>query len=246
MAARLQALFLFLIVLAVPVLLISSNLRCVINDEALYRFEFDRHEISAETSIPKEELAEVASGLVRYFNNSSHDPSRITATVDGERRPLFNQTEMLHLRDVRGLVRLDYRVQEGSLAFILVGVAAVYAWRRRSPLSSLVRALTVGAGLGAGLMVGLSVGTLAGFDRLFEDFHLLSFSNDLWRLDPAEDYLIRIFPEEFFLEMTGLVGLATFLEALVLAALGAVYLRGVRRRAPAEAGRDASGRLARG
>ena len=225
MAARLQALFLFLIVLAIPVLLISSNLRWVIDNEALYRFEFDRHDISEETSIPKEDLARVAAGLVRYFNNGSQDPAGITATVDGEQRPLFNQREVIHLRDVRGLVGLDHRVQEGSLAFVLVGVAAVYAWRRRSSLSSLLRAVTMGAGLTVGLVVGVGIASLAGFDRLFEDFHLLSFSNDFWQLDPAEDYLIRIFPEEFFLEMTGIVGVATFLEALALAGLGAAYLR---------------------
>ncbi len=44
------------------------------------------------------------------------------------------------------------------------------------------------------LMLALGLGTLLGFDQLFWQFHLISFANELWQLDPTRDYLILLFP----------------------------------------------------
>ena len=53
---------------------------------------------------------------------------------------------------------------------------------------------------------------LVGFDRLFLYFHLVSFSNDLWILDPRHDYLIAMFPQGFFFDCTGAIAVLTLLE----------------------------------
>jgi len=37
------------------------------------------------------------------------------------------------------------------------------------------------------------------FDKSFILFHIISFNNDLWLLNPEADLLINIFPESFFL-----------------------------------------------
>ena len=52
------------------------------------------------------------------------------------------------------------------------------------------------------------VASLFNFDRLFLQFHLLSFSNDLWLLDPSRDYLIMLFPQGFWYDMAIYCGLA--------------------------------------
>ena len=67
------------------------------------------------------------------------------------------------------------------------------------------------------LLVGL--GTLVGFDRLFLAFHLISFSNDLWQLDPRRDYLIAMFPQGFFLDATLLIALAIIVQSTALVAV---------------------------
>ena len=36
----------------------------------------------------------------------------------------------------------------------------------------------------------------------FRYFHLISFTNDLWILDPRRDYLIMMFPQGFFFDST--------------------------------------------
>ena len=54
------------------------------------------------------------------------------------------------------------------------------------------------------------------FSWIFTQFHLLSFSNDLWILDPRKDKLIMMFPQRFFLETTLLIGLFTIVEYLII------------------------------
>jgi integral membrane protein (TIGR01906 family) len=44
----------------------------------------------------------------------------------------------------------------------------------------------------------LIIWALIDFDGLFLLFHYISFSNNLWILDPSKDYLIMMFPEGFF------------------------------------------------
>ena len=50
------------------------------------------------------------------------------------------------------------------------------------------------------------------FTWVFTQFHLLSFANDLWQLDPFRHYLLLLFPERFFLEATLFIALLTVIE----------------------------------
>ena len=84
--------------------------------------------------------------------------------------------------------------------------------------------------LAAGIFVllALGAGTLLGFDQLFLQFHLISFTNELWQLDPARDYLIMLFPRNFWYDATIFCTLATVAGALVLGGVAKVYLARTR------------------
>ena len=79
--------------------------------------------------------------------------------------------------------------------------------------------------------VGATAAVLVGFDDLFEQFHLLSFSNDFWLLDPRTDHLIQMFPSGFWFDVTFAVGAVTLLEGAVVALVGFGYLRWLARAA---------------
>jgi integral membrane protein (TIGR01906 family) len=55
-----------------------------------------------------------------------------------------------------------------------------------------------------------------GFEPLWDRFHEVVFTNDLWRLNPATDRLIQMFPEAFWAEATFIVGALTVAEALAI------------------------------
>ena len=59
------------------------------------------------------------------------------------------------------------------------------------------------AGVLTVLLLGVSaLAVLVGFDALFRQFHVISFANDLWKLSPARDHLIQMYPRGFWFDAT--------------------------------------------
>jgi integral membrane protein (TIGR01906 family) len=115
-------------------------------------------------------------------------------------------------------------VQRGAFLVIVICALALFfglrvGWR------ILIRGLFRGSFITMGLMVILALWALFGFERFFLLFHLVSFSNEYWMLDPAKDYLIRLFPEGFFYD-AALFGFgAIMLEALLIGGVAFGVLR---------------------
>ena len=133
--------------------------------------------------------------------------------------PLFNEREILHMRDVKGLVRGVYSVQQITGLYMLLYVAVVLAATRGRGLRRLAGRVMAGGLLTTGLVVAIGLASLVGFDYLFYQFHIISFSNDLWMLDPRHNYLTRLFTEGFFLDATMFVAAGVVVQALLMAAV---------------------------
>ena len=76
-----------------------------------------------------------------------------------------------------------------------------------------------------GLMLLAALGTFIGFDQLFLLFHLISFTNNLWLLDPTRDYLLMMYPDGFFRDATLVIAALTLGEAVALVTLSVKVLR---------------------
>ena len=225
---RIAAVAIFVAV--VPVFLIATNVRWVINFPSLYSYGFDKYNIAAYTGIERPDLLSAARQIRDYFSNDE-EFLIIPLTVRGVRvASLYNQREIIHMRDVKGLVRGVYLVQMLSALYLLGFVAlGIYVWRRAFwPM--LARYVSWSGFLTLGIIAIVGVGSLAGFDRLFRAFHLISFSNDFWLLDPSRDYLIAMFPQGFFFDATMLIAGSTILEAALLAAVPIALLKYLPRR----------------
>ena len=229
-----------LFVAAVPAFLIASNVRWVINAPILYSYGFDKYEIVDRTGIERDQLLSAGQQIRDYFNNGEEFLS-VSVVQRGIVQNLYNSREVLHMRDVKGLVKGVYLVQELTAAY-LVGFAVVglLIWRRRF-LSSLGRYAALGGAVTLGLVVLVGLASLVGFDRLFLAFHVVSFSNDLWQLDPRTDYLLAMFPEGFFFDATLWITGLTVGEALLLTAVPLALLRWRPRWARRSAGRIPTG-----
>ena len=119
-----------LFVLSIPLLLITSNVRWAANEPRLYEYSFDHYDAEARTGVARNELDFAGRDLIRYFNDD-RPTIQTLVTQDGRPRPLYNERETSHLRDVKDLFRTVFRVQEASLAFALVYVVGVFVWARR-------------------------------------------------------------------------------------------------------------------
>ncbi len=210
-------------VCCVPVLLFTSTICWEVNELRLYEHGFDKYEISQATGIDRLQLKSVAQHLIDYFNIKV-DTAQIVVGKRGGESNLFNERELVHLKDVRSLIQLDYWVQRGALLLLIICVLVLFfgfrvGWR------IVIKGLLWGSLVTVGLMAGLALWALFGFERFFLLFHVVSFPNEYWMLDPAKDYLIRLFPEGFFYDAATFGFGAIILEALLLGGIAFVILR---------------------
>ena len=54
------------------------------------------------------------------------------------------------------------------------------------------------------------------FRWIFYFFHIISFDNNLWILDPRTDYLIKIFEEVFFMDAAIFIGILTLFSSIII------------------------------
>jgi len=216
--------------LCLPFLLLTTSISWAANSPWLYKYGFGKYGISQTTGLADSELEKVATGLISYFN-SDEEYISLTVIKDGEPFVLFSQKEVIHLKDVKGLIWLDYWVLSGTLIYVLAYAGICLLWRKRGYWRRLAWGVVGGGGITLALMLALGLGIMLGFDQLFWQFHLISFTNELWQLDPTKDYLIMLFPRGFWYDATVFCALITAGLAIILGGVAVGYWLVSRRRA---------------
>lgn len=223
-AFRIGTLALFII--SLPLFLFSLSIGIAVNSLWLYRAGFVSNNISHVTGIAPPELEKAATELIHYFN-SGDEPINVVVTKDGKPFKLFNEREIAHLRDVKQLIFFDYKVLLATFLYLVMS-AGLFHYRKadwRWPACGMV----AGSIFTLVLMAALGLGILIGFEQLFYEFHLLTFANDFWLLDPATDYLIMLFPETFWYHTFLFVAILVVCMAVVVGLLGSVWLKRMRK-----------------
>jgi len=217
-------------IVALPAVLISAAIAFEFNSLWLYKAGFEKYGVSQTAGLAEEELEKAAKGLISYFN-SDEEYISITVVKDNQPFELFNEDEVVHLKDVKHLVRLDYRLLLGTAIYV-GAYAGVCLWRRRKYRRKLAWSVIMGSGITLGMIVGLGIGsTVMDFEQMFARFHFLAFTNELWMLDPSQDYLIMLFPEGFWFDAAMLFGQIVAGVAGTLLGVAGGYLWRVRKRA---------------
>jgi len=217
----------WLFVLCLPVVLITASILAAANSRVLYNYGFDKYAVSETTDLAEEELDKVARGLIQYFGSNQESISLVVER-EGEPFELFNAREVLHLEDVKGLFHLDYMVLLWTLGYALSYIGVSFILDRLGFSRRLSRAVIAGGVLTLFLMLAAGLATFFNFDGFFYRFHVFSFANDFWLLDPATDFLVMLFPQGFWYDATVAVALATTAVALVLSGIAWLYLRKTR------------------
>lgn len=220
----------WLFIICFSLLLLTSTVRFGATSTHIYEYAFDKYEISEVTKIDRAQLSEVARRLVDYFNSRVETPQIKVVDTHGKEFELFHDYELIHLQDVKGLFQLDYRVQVASLAYIVIYALLFLLWRKgRLPVrctqtgwQDLAKGVRRGCALTLALIAVLGIASIFGFERLFIQFHYLVFgdpSASPWMLDPSKDYLIMLFPGEFWQDVGFLAGVTIAVEAFLLGSI---------------------------
>lgn len=228
-----------LFVLAVPFFLVTSDVRWAFNSLRLYQYDFDKFRITDNTGISHDELMRAARQIRDYFNNDEEFLD-VRVKLNGVDTSIYGPREILHMKDVKGLVIGVYKVQEGAAAYILAfALLGFVAWKREF-WRRLARVAFWGSVVTIAFVVIVGLMALVGFGWLFTLFHMLSFANNLWMLDPYTSYLLRMFPFGFWYDSTLYIGLAAIIEALIVGVPSWLALRRFAQPKPSESPSPAS------
>ena len=130
------------------------------------------------------------------------------------------------MRDVKSLVKGTYWIFITALVYIcLFTVAQIIASNIIPRISKLI---LYGSLSTIGIICLFGLLAILEFEALFLLFHQISFSNDLWQLDPRKDYLVILFPTGFWLDATLLITITAICVAGITATFSAgmlIYIR---------------------
>lgn len=194
-----------------PIFLIAINVIYITDSDWFYTYNWWRNGVSERTGLPVSELDSAADQIKDYFTN---DAERLDVRVNTSRGivSLFDEREILHMIDVKDLMRYVAAVSVWSGVGLVFCTALGLTIRRGEFFASMSRWLRWCALVWGLIIAVVVVIAIIDFTWIFTQFHLLSFANDLWQLDPFRHYLLLLFPERFFLEATLFIALLTVIE----------------------------------
>jgi integral membrane protein (TIGR01906 family) len=210
-------------IIAVPLFLITASVAWAFNSPGLYNDGFEKYSISRISDITDSDLRQVGADIRSYIN-SGDEPLDVRTSILGAERDLFNDREVAHMKDVKQLVRGVYVLALASAVYLAAMVVIGFALHRGRFVAGLAKRLAWGGGLTLVLLIVFGLVALVGFDSVFLKFHQWSFANDFWRLDPRTDYLVRIFPQDFWFDATLWVAVRAIFGALILTVAGGAFL----------------------
>lgn len=149
-------------------------------------------------------------------------PPDFDQVVDGE--PVFNEREVGHLRDVRGVL-LGFAVAVAIAVIVLV----VLRSRHRADRADL-RGIRAGGVVTVAAIVALGITAAVAFETLFEIFHRIFFASGSYTFDPTTERLVQLFPMDFWFETSIAIGAAILLVAAVVAIAASRRLATLERR----------------
>jgi integral membrane protein (TIGR01906 family) len=221
-----------LFIIALPVALVTTNVRIVANEPRVYQYATDHYHTTATTGISRSELLRASGELRGYFNNGD-DTIFIRVERKGQPISLFNDRETAHLQDVKNLFRESFRIEEAAIVFMLAYVVMVFLWAREGSVRSLAREVLASGILGLAVLLVLGGFAIMGFDAVWTKFHVVAFTNGNWEFDPATDHLIQMFPDDFWRDVTLWIGAATLAELALLSGAAGLCLRLTREQSTA-------------
>ena len=188
----------------------------ITNSNWLYSYGWNRNQIENSTGLSIDQLNSGSDQIKSYFNNDE-EYLNLIIIEDGIKYSLYNEKEILHMKDVKHLIKLTQNTIIFSGLFILAYylVTIFTAKSLRKSIEQIRRSSKISAYSTVGFLAFVGLLASINFTWLFRQFHFISFSNDLWQLNPNTDYLIAMFPQRFFLETTIFIGVLTIIEFII-------------------------------
>jgi integral membrane protein (TIGR01906 family) len=192
-----------------PVILLAGAVRAVTSSVFLW-VEYHRPGFPADSyGFSTEDRMTYASYTVDYILNWA--PPRYLAAVTGaDGEQLFLDSEVGHMADVKTVLVMGFAA--ASLLLLFSIIACLYLCRRYK--GGVRRALFAGAAVTIGLMAALAAAAVLAWEQFFTQVHALFFTDGTWTFRMS-DTLIRLFPQQFWLDAALTVGVLVLAAAVL-------------------------------
>lgn len=207
---------LIFIALSAILFLITMSINIITKDKEYYYVYSQENNITEYTGLNADKVEEMYSNLIDYIYKG--DESLINKD--------FNEREVSHMVDVHKLYNLNMIVTYITSGILIASIIyLVIAYKNNISLYRDLKFIR-----NAFLIILLAIIILTGiisldFDSAFIKFHELFFNNNLWLLDPRTDVMIRMLPQDFFMNMAIRIGKALLAHLVVLFVILAIIIK---------------------
>ncbi len=163
-----------------------------------YEKEYRKHQVLDNVPMEMDDLLEVTDEMMAYLRGDREN-LHVPTIVGGQEREFFNEREIAHMEDVRGLFLGALAIRQGCM-LLMIMVILLFLLMRVKIGQVLPRMVCIGTTLFFAVSVLIAMVVSSDFSKYFVVFHKIFFNNDLWILDPRTDLLINIVPEPFFMD----------------------------------------------
>ena len=185
-----------LLLISVFLFIVLIGFRLTVFDKGFYFKQYEQNKVN----YPHAELSENTDNLLDYLNGG-HDLAGA----------FFSEKEKIHLRDVKAIITKLILLFYASSALSMSIIA--YCIYKKEPFHLPIKYSALSA---ISFFLILFVLLVSNFEGLFLNFHLISFSNDLWQLNPQTDNLINMFPQQFFYNAAIRISVISITMAVIL------------------------------
>ena len=182
-----------LLTMSLSAALLAGLLWCSGTHAPLMAAMMRRYAPERSTKLPESEYGGVAGMITNYLAGRTDEFQYTFSGDDGTVYQCFRPNEQAHMADCRMLFRLCLTVLRAAAGCAAAAALCLALMRGFSPIGAVC-----GFAVPLTLAFLLMVLGILDFDGLFFRFHQLAFSNDLWLMNPSEDLIIRLMPEQFF------------------------------------------------
>ena len=208
--------FSVLITIAVPLLLLMTSIRILLNPFFL-DYEYNLPSFPAdEFGFSKADRLHWGKLSLQYLTNDAGIEYLADLKFENG-NPIYNERELSHMLDVKNLIQLMIKIMIPLAAFLLV--TWLLAWRI-GWLPQFWKAVSQGGWATLALIALVLLGVLLDFDALFTGFHRIFFTGSTW-LFYVDDTLIRLFPEKLWSDAFTFMGALTLAGGVICTFLGA-------------------------
>lgn len=187
------------------ILLITSIEAVTYWTPGYFEKEYIKYQVDQQIHMEMKDLLYVTEEMMAYLKGNRQD-LHVPTKVNGVEREFFNEKEIAHMEDVKGLFLAAIALRKTCVFIGILCILTLYLLKTNMK-TFFPRILCIGTGLFLALTALLTAVISTNFTKYFIVFHKIFFKNNLWLLDPNTDLLINIVPEPFFVDTVIRIGL---------------------------------------